>query len=233
MPTALPPNLKSKTLPHPLLITESFSEEELTEFLVHIMGEEHRAKILSSNHPDVHIYHPEEKSGRYPITTIRAFINEMALPPFEAKRKVFFLFDAEKMLPTSSNALLKTLEEPSEDSFVVLFSENPNALLPTIASRLHQISSPPSLAASEDVAPLFAMAKNQQWPELLDTIAEFDDSRADPFFKGALEWAVKQKKTPLFGRISSLVAEGQTALAHNVKLRTVLLNFFLELDGEL
>ena len=65
--------------------------------------------------PDLHLLLPEgEKTLHHPITAIRALIQEASLPPFEAPCKVFIIDDAEKMLPASCNALLKTLEEPPE-----------------------------------------------------------------------------------------------------------------------
>lgn len=233
MSTVLPPLLHSDTLPHPLLITTPFSPKEEQELLVHILGEKHRNKIVASTHPDVHIYSPDEKSDLYSIATVRALIQEMGLPPFEAARKVFFLRHAEKMLPTSSNALLKTLEEPSDDSFVVLFSEHPSLLLPTITSRLHRIASPSSSLASEEVAPFLEMVKQKQWPELLEAVTEIDDARADPFLHGVLQWAAQQGSPSRFGKVSFFVSQAQTALAHHVKLRTVLVHLFLELEGDL
>ena len=68
-----------------------------------LMGPQH-----ARNHPDLHIYLPEGKSATHPIENIRKLIDEVALPPYEAPVKVFIIHDAHQMLPTSSNALLKT-----------------------------------------------------------------------------------------------------------------------------
>ena len=55
----------------------------------------HLPKIATGNHPDLHVYAPEGKSDLHPIASIHQIINEMALPPFEAKNKVFVIEDAE------------------------------------------------------------------------------------------------------------------------------------------
>ena len=85
--------------------------------------------------PDIHILVPEGKSYHHPIEVIREFIGELGLPPFEAPYKVFIIEDADRMLPPSSHALLKALEEPPSDTYIILTSSEPSKLLPTLLSR--------------------------------------------------------------------------------------------------
>lgn len=99
----------------------------------------HNRKIESGNHPDIRIYRPEGKIGMHSIASMRQFSEEVYLAPFEAKWKVFIVHDADRMLPYSANALLKTFEEPSQDSLIILLSSNPSALLPTVLSRCRKI----------------------------------------------------------------------------------------------
>lgn len=88
-----------------------------------------------AHHPDLHLYHPEGKLGMHTIESMRKLSEEVYLSPFEGERKVFILYEAERMLPTSSNALLKTFEEPAEDTLIILISTQPENILPTIRSR--------------------------------------------------------------------------------------------------
>ncbi len=97
-------------------------------------------KVLTKNHPDLHIYRPEGKVGMHSIDSLRGFSKEVFLYPNEASKKVFIIEEAERMLPTSANALLKTLEEPSLDACIILISNDPSALLPTIVSRLAKVN---------------------------------------------------------------------------------------------
>lgn len=96
-------------------------------------------KAESGNHPDIHIYKPEGKIGMHSINSMRAFNDEVHFPPNEAVKKVFIIHDADRMLPYSANALLKTFEEPSLDSIIILLSSSPSSLLPTILSRCRTI----------------------------------------------------------------------------------------------
>jgi DNA polymerase-3 subunit delta' len=74
------------------------------------------------------------------VATVRAIVQEAAISPAMAKRKVFIIGDAERMVSQegsdqAANAFLKMLEEPSEKTTIILTSSEPGALLPTIRSR--------------------------------------------------------------------------------------------------
>lgn len=121
-----------------------------------------------ANHPDVHSYFPEGKSGMHTIDSLRQLIAEVYMPPFEAPCKAFIIHDAERMLPAAANALLKTFEEPTLDSYIILLSSEPEALLPTIVSRCRKVPFFP--IAEEDIAACAAQTWNQS-PEQARRIA--------------------------------------------------------------
>ena len=120
-------------------VGKSLFAKSLAETLLHSTPE----RIQNENHPDLHILRPEGKSGTYPIEVLRDMIDEIHKPPFESPRKVFIIYDAERMLPAAANALLKTLEEPELDSQIILLSSNSKEILPTILSRCVQLSFQP------------------------------------------------------------------------------------------
>lgn len=95
----------------------------------------HQRKIEKGQHPDLHQYYPEGKLGLHSIQTMRDLSEEVHLPPYEAKWKVFVVHEAERMLSYSANALLKTFEEPPPRTLIILLSQSPKGLLPTIVSR--------------------------------------------------------------------------------------------------
>jgi DNA polymerase-3 subunit delta' len=97
-------------------------------------------KIISNNHPDFHIYEPEGKTSLHSIASIRNLIEQVYMAPFEAEAKIFIIKDADRMLKPSANALLKTLEEPTLDSFIILISSKVEDILPTIISRCFRIN---------------------------------------------------------------------------------------------
>lgn len=87
------------------------------------------------------------------ITTVRALVQLASLRPAMAKRSVFIVGDAERMVSQlgsdqAANAFLKLLEEPPPDTTIILTSSEPGALLPTIRSRVVSVRVQP-LAASD------------------------------------------------------------------------------------
>lgn len=112
----------------------------------------HKHKILSGNHPDIRVYRPEGKVGMHSIDSIRQLTHEVYQPPHEGAKKFFIIHDAERMLPYSANALLKTFEEPILSSIIILLSSSPETLLPTIISRCRLIRFSP--LESKDISSL-------------------------------------------------------------------------------
>lgn len=96
-------------------------------------------RVDSDTHPDVRHYYPEGKIGMHTIESMRRFTEEVYLSPFEAKWKIFIVHDAERMLTYSANALLKTFEEPADDTIIILISSSPNKLIPTVLSRCQNV----------------------------------------------------------------------------------------------
>ena len=94
-----------------------------------------RDKLRRRSHPDLHHYYPQGKVAMHSIDAMRQFSEEVVLPPNEAPCKIFVIHDADRMLTTSANALLKTFEEPSAHTVIVLLSSAPQLLLPTVLSR--------------------------------------------------------------------------------------------------
>lgn len=110
-------------------------------------GEEERRRWNAGHHPDLHLYRPSGKGGLHSIQSMRQLRDEVAMRPNESPYSCFILDDAERMLPTSSNALLKTFEEPPPHALLILITSQPEALLPTIRSRCRTLSfTPLSLA---------------------------------------------------------------------------------------
>ncbi|MBN1355307.1 hypothetical protein JXA40_03445 [bacterium] len=69
------------------------------------------------------------------IEQIRRIQSVLSLHPYEAAAKMVIIDDAEKMNIAAQNCLLKTLEEPTGKSHLILVTANPSGLLPTIRSR--------------------------------------------------------------------------------------------------
>ena len=101
--------------------------------------------IMRGSHPDVRIAGMASQAAaikadeaarqkELKIATIREWQHDISLRPYEGRRRVLILHDAERLNEESSNAMLKTLEEPPDYATIILVS-NSTDLLPTIVSR--------------------------------------------------------------------------------------------------
>lgn len=96
-------------------------------------------RILSDTHPDLHTIRPEKGKQTIGVDVMRDMIAEVGVKSFENTTKVLIIPDAQKMTPAAQNCLLKTLEEPPQDTVFFLMTEQPGALLATIVSRCRVI----------------------------------------------------------------------------------------------
>jgi DNA polymerase III subunit delta' len=92
------------------------------------------SRILRRRHPDVHHIQPE--GPLIPVDVIReVLIPETSRSAFEGRTKVFVVEEADRMNEAAQSALLKTLEEPNDDTVFILISDDDQDLLETIRSR--------------------------------------------------------------------------------------------------
>ena len=98
-------------------------------------------KAQNKNHPDI-IYVTHEKPNTISIDEIREqLINDVMIKPYSSPYKIYVIDEAQKLTLQAQNALLKTIEEPPAYAVILLLADNPDALLPTILSRLMRASS--------------------------------------------------------------------------------------------
>lgn len=105
------------------------------------MAEELAAVALGSpveENPDFYRLRPESKSRRITVEQVRQLEKSLYLKVFRAPRKVAVIQEAERMClgqAEAANAFLKTLEEPPNQTLLLLTSSRPSLVLPTILSR--------------------------------------------------------------------------------------------------
>ncbi|MFT4939284.1 MAG: DNA polymerase-3 subunit delta' [Paraglaciecola sp.] len=90
----------------------------------------------AGSHPDLHIIESEKQIG---VDQIRDAIKKLIGTSQMSGAKVLVIYAAHTMTESSANALLKTLEEPTANTFLLLISSKPERLLPTILSRCEKL----------------------------------------------------------------------------------------------
>lgn len=94
-------------------------------------------KFQASSHPDFIVIEPEGAAIK--INQVRELKKILAFPPLEAKIRVVLLCDIHTMRREAANSLLKTLEEPPEQTMLILTADEAGVILPTILSRCQTV----------------------------------------------------------------------------------------------
>jgi DNA polymerase-3 subunit delta' len=105
--------------------------------------------LRAGSHPDNYVLEPEEADKAIKVDQVRDLVSFVVQTSQMGGRKVVLIEPVESMNINAANALLKSLEEPSGDTVLLLVSHQPSRLLPTIKSRCVQQACPlPSEAMS-------------------------------------------------------------------------------------
>ncbi|MDR1396198.1 MAG: hypothetical protein LBJ14_00460 [Desulfarculales bacterium] len=85
----------------------------------------------------------EQASAQIKVDALRAALRTLAFPPLGQGARFILIREAEQLNPAGGNALLKSLEEPPANNFIMLCAQDPAALLPTLVSRCRRLNLQP------------------------------------------------------------------------------------------
>tara|TARA_R110002072_G_scaffold172728_1_gene326956 strand:- start:38212 stop:39243 length:1032 start_codon:yes stop_codon:yes gene_type:complete len=141
---------RSGKVPHAFLFSglEGLGKSQFASFLASFMlcensktqqvpcGECKQCRLFESeSHPDFKLLEPEEGSASIKVDQVRQLVEFFGKSSQQGGLKIALVSPAEALNNNAANALLKTLEEPSGQSVIILVSHQPGMLLPTIRSR--------------------------------------------------------------------------------------------------
>jgi DNA polymerase-3 subunit delta' len=105
--------------------------------------------LAAGSHPDNYVLEPEEADKAIKVDQVRDLVSFVVQTAQMGGRKVVLIEPVESMNINAANALLKSLEEPSGNTVLLLVTHQPSRLLPTVKSRCVQQACPlPSEAMS-------------------------------------------------------------------------------------
>jgi len=103
-------------------------------------GQCHSCQLFAADsHPDHTLIAPEEAGKQIKIEQVRGLKNKQQLTPTVSKWKTVIINPADSMNISSNNSLLKLLEEPQDNTLLILISAQPEKLPITIVSRCQQL----------------------------------------------------------------------------------------------
>jgi DNA polymerase-3 subunit delta' len=103
-------------------------------------------RILIQTHPDLLVVPPDPPQLLIKLGQVRQVIHVAYYRPPVESRRTFTIFTSSAFMKEAANSLLKVLEEPPAHTSLILLTENPQELLPTIRSRavVHRLGALPA-----------------------------------------------------------------------------------------
>lgn len=119
----------------------------------------------AGTHPDFMALAPEAPAKSIGVDAVRAFNAQLALTAQLSGNRVGIVDPADAMTINAANGLLKSLEEPPSGTYLILVSDFPARLLPTVRSRcqLIELHRPPASAALAWLAPQVGDEQAKHW----------------------------------------------------------------------
>ncbi|MBA3542938.1 MAG: hypothetical protein H0T83_00615 [Chthoniobacterales bacterium] len=192
---------KRSRLAHAYLITGSSGsgKRRLAAELTQLVNGASADEVFAGTASDVYLAGPESKSRRIVIEQIRTLEHSLQMKASDGRRKVAIISEADRMLAQAANAFLKTLEEPPNNSLLLLLSSIPEVLPDTILSRCIEIP----LASPAD-APL-----SPEQTKLVELLNRFGSNGAGSVHQA---YSLVQSLQRLLGQIRQTILE-ETAAA--------------------
>ncbi len=187
-----------------------------------------------ANNPDFLLLYSPESIG---IEEIRNLEHWLSLKPFQEKKKIVFIKEAQRLTIEAQNALLKTLEEPPPDSFIILTAPNRFLLLPTIISRCQISELPATTEISLDAQERQRLAEFLQQLRQVSIGERFNLLEKEDIYKErlmAILWLdkltlVAREKLPSSLAVLKKILETKKFIAANANLRLALEVFLIVL----
>lgn len=149
--------------------------------------------LAAGTHPDFTLIQPEEDKQQISADQIREACVDLSMTSYRDGYKVAIVEPAQQMTLTAANSLLKTLEEPSRRTILILVAQRLSGVLPTLRSRCQQLAvRSPEYAAAEA---WIAAATDQSVPRELLQLAEGAPLKAIDYASRDVEALVRDLET--------------------------------------
>ena len=157
--------------------------------------------LEAGTHPDLAVVEPESGKTQIAIEAVRALCADLTQTAHQGGMRVALIVPAEAMTPQSANSLLKTLEEPHGRVLLILISDRPLAVLPTLRSRCQSVVLP---RPDREAALAWLQAQGLQ-----DAAIVLDACGGEPL--RALEQAREGRDAEAWRRFPAQVMQGDSA----------------------
>ncbi len=183
-------------LAHAYLITgpAGSGKRDVAAQLAGTINHDNPEEIFSSRARDVFLAEPESKSRRIVIEQIRELEHALQMRASDGRRKIVIISEADRLQPQAANAFLKTLEEPPQNSLLLLLTAMPEVLPDTIVSRCITI-------------PLLPSEMEEPAEESAELIALLHDAANEKNWSVQIAYRLSQRVLRLLGTVRDQIKE--------------------------
>ncbi len=157
-------------------------------------------QVAARSHADLHVVTVPEGKSDIPIDAVRALQLDLQCKAFAGRARVALIDGADRLNEQGQNALLKTLEEPGEAAFLLLTTRKPEALLPTVRSRVARFRMRPL------ALPVLQQALQRERPDVEPAVRQWAAAQADGALGFAFELVDQDAVRDLDRRLGEFVA---------------------------
>lgn len=203
--------------PHALLFTGTAEAgtHRLALSLAAELDNAHAESLESLRHPMCRVLRPGSKIRSIPIAAVRSIEPFLALRADTGTTKLIIISEADRLMEEAANAFLKTLEEPPPDTLIILITELPHRLLPTILSRCVRLD----LCSADTSTVHLSPAQQQFLPDVRQAFARLGDDVAALALRADLQNRLATLRESITERITSAVKAEAKAVAEGTDIR--------------
>lgn len=187
-------------MPHALLVTGSVEAgaHRLALGLAEYLNGAAAESLDSLHHPMCRLIRPGSKVRTITIDAVRSVEPFLTLRAEAHETKLVIIQDADRLSDDSANAFLKTLEEPPPQTLIILITELPSRLLPTILSRCIRID-----MADTDPAVRLSEAQQRFLPMVSDALQHLGSDMAALALRADFQTLLSQFRAEITTRINA------------------------------
>lgn len=168
--------------------------------------------LASHTHPDVTIVKPEKEGAAIKVDQVRALQQSIYTTPLCASKRIVLITAAHKLNEAASNALLKSIEEPPQNTYFILTTTSMRQISTTLASRCVK----------------FSLAQDELSPRVLDV---------EVLFRSCME-GIKQRQASVCEAVKrfadfpldDVLSAIQLYIHKEIKSNSHTMRFFKQLD---
>lgn len=203
--------------PHALLFTGTAATgtHRLALELAAELNDAHADNLESLRHPMCRVLRPGSKIRSIPIAAVRSIEPFLALRADVGTTKLVIIQEADRLMEEAANAFLKTLEEPPADTLIILITELPHRLLPTILSRCVRLD-----LRSEDAAAVHLSPAQQKFlPDVRQAFSRLGSDVAALALRSDFLTRLAALREEITARITAAVKAEAKAIAEGTDIR--------------